>query len=304
MFTLVVCSVDRFDRLARLFVSLREQNFDRFNVVLVDQNPDDRLVPIVESVRGSFEVTHIRSAKGLSLARNRGILEATGSWVAFPDDDCWYEPDTLVHVLGKIKAHPELSVITGRTLDADNIPSVSPTGEVELAISRQNYLGCGNSNAIFIRRQTLEALNGFDERLGVGATTPFQSGEEADLLLRAIDSGAGANYFPDVVVHHDQVDKIITGGHAVRAAKYGRGFGALIRKHHFGAGYVAYRIARPLASVCLAILTGRRDTARYKWAWLTGIAVGYWTWQRVSAGRPSSTVSGIQSRECRSTQSS
>lgn len=290
MFSLVVCTVDRFDRLERLFQSLRAQTCRDFEVVLVDQNPDDRLVPVIENYRSSFPINHLRSPKGLSLARNRGLAVSGGAYVGFPDDDCWYRPETLADVASKFRRHGKLCVVTGRTVDASDKPSLSPSGNLEVDVDRKNYLSCGNSNSIFVTRQLLDVIGGFDERLGVGAVTPFQSGEEADLLLRAVAAGKSARYFPDIVVHHDQVDDVVTSSHATRAAKYGRGFGALMRKHRFDQAYVFYRILRPFLSALVALLRGDAMTAKYKWAWLKGIAIGYWTWDSVSSRLPFSTT--------------
>jgi glycosyltransferase involved in cell wall biosynthesis len=290
LFSLVVCSVDRYDCIERLFKSLDEQACRNFEVILVDQNTDDRLVPFVENYGRRFPILHIRSPKGLSLARNRGIAAATGELIAFPDDDCWYRPETIRIVTDRFATYADLDVITGRTFDAENQPSLSASGESETDITRDNYLACGNSNSIFVRRTTLAEIGGFDERLGVGAKTPFQSGEEADLLLRALASGKRLRYFPDIIVHHDQVDKHVTLALAARAAKYGRGFGALLRKHDYGFVYLLYRLARPLASTALAVLKADWPMARYKWAWLTGIAQGYRRWTSVSRGLPSSTA--------------
>ena len=193
MFSLVVCTVDRFDRLERLFQSLRAQTCRDFEVVLVDQNPDDRLVPVIENYRSSFPINHLRSPKGLSLARNRGLAVSGGAYVGFPDDDCWYRPETLADVASKFRRHGELCVVTGRTVDASDKPSLSPSGNLEVDVDRKNYLSCGNSNSIFVTRQLLDVIGGFDERLGVGAVTPFQSGEEAESgrrrKVRAIFSG-------------------------------------------------------------------------------------------------------------------
>ena len=42
----------------------------------------------------------------------------------------------------------------------------------------------------------MRAIGDFDVRLGVGAPTPFGSGEEADYLLRGVEKGLSARYFP------------------------------------------------------------------------------------------------------------
>jgi glycosyltransferase involved in cell wall biosynthesis len=280
MFSLIVCSVDRFDQLERLFRSLKTQVFSGFEVVLVDQNPDDRLVHLVEAFSPYYPIRHIRSLKGLSRARNNGIAAATGTYVAFPDDDCWYEPDTLAIADRLFQQHPELAIVTGRTLDAAGVPSVSPTGDEPLVITRRNYLDCGNSNGIFVRRAALSLIGGFDEDLGVGSESPFQSGEEADFLLRALALHQGLRYFPELIVHHDQVITRYDAAQVARARRYGRGFGALMRKQRFSVFYVGYRLARPFGSWLIATLKRDAIAREYKWAWLSGIAGGYAGWPR------------------------
>lgn len=280
MFSLIVCTIDRFDQLERLFRSLAGQQHRDFEVVVVDQNADDRLRALIGSFSSSFPIRHIRSPKGLSRARNNGMAVAEGEYLCFPDDDCWYEADTLAKAEALFAAHPDLAIVTGRTLDAEGIPSVSPTGEMRLALTRWNYLKCGNSNGIFVRRAALSDIGGFDEDLGVGSESPFQSGEEADFLLRALATGKGAMFFPELIVHHDQVTSEYGPRQVERARKYGRGFGALMRKHAFPFYYVGYRLFRPVAGWLAALARFNLDAARYKRAWLTGILEGYAAWPR------------------------
>jgi GT2 family glycosyltransferase len=280
VFSLIVCTIDRFDQLERLFRSLAGQRHRDFEVIVVDQNTDDRLRALIDGFSASFLIRHIRSPKGLSRARNNGMAVAEGDYVCFPDDDCWYEADTLSTAATLFADHPDLAIVTGRTLDAEGLASVSPTGEARLALTRWNYLKCGNSNGIFVRRAALADIGGFDEDLGVGSESPFQSGEEADFLLRALAAGRQAMFFPELIVHHDQVTSEYGPRQVERARKYGRGFGALMRKQAFPAYYVGYRLFRPVAGWLAALVRFNLDAARYKRAWLIGILEGYATWPR------------------------
>lgn len=284
MFSLVVCTVDRFDQLERLFRSLAEQRHRDFEVILVDQNLDDRLHGLIDHFSPVFTIRHLSSPKGLSRARNNGMAVAQGDYVCFPDDDCWYEADTLAAAAALFAAHPELAIVTGRTLDADGLASVSPTGDTRRRLTRWNYLKCGNSNGIFVRRAALADIGGFDEDLGVGSESPFQSGEEADFLLRALAAGKRAMFFPELIVHHDQVTSEYGPRQVERARKYGRGFGALMRKQAFPLYYVCYRLLRPVAGWLAALARLNFDAARYKRGWLVGILEGYAAWPRWRKG--------------------
>lgn len=280
--TLIVCTVGRTAALTRLFESLAGQQYRDFDVALVDQNPLGSLDATVDAYSSRIQIRHLRSERGLSRARNVGLAAAGGTLVGFPDDDCWYDPTTLTEIVRRF-ADPSIEIATGRTTDASGHTSVSPTLDVESAIHRGNFLLCGNSNAIFARRAAFDVIGPFDERLGVGASTIFQSGEEADILLRAVAAGLNARFFPDLVTHHDQVDAVITSAQIERARRYGAGFGALLRKNQFGTAYVTARLGRTLTRAGLALALGNRALARYKLAWFAGTLRGYRAWDRSDA---------------------
>jgi glycosyltransferase involved in cell wall biosynthesis len=286
MFSLIVCTLRRQDTLRRLFESLAKQTFQDFEVIVVDQNAPGFLDEVIDHYRHLFIIVHVSASPGLSAARNIGLRRATGDVIAFPDDDCWYDPNSLVDVLTRIESEKSVAIVSGRTTDGDGQSSVSLFLRHASRISRRNFLKCGNSNCLFFRREIFQEIGHFDVRLGVGSGTGFHSGEEADVLLRALDAGLSAQYFPDLMVHHDQVDEAITQAHIQRARNYGRGFGALLRKHRFPTFEIAYRVSRPLVGAVLCLLSGKVMEARYRWVWGRSIAEGYRTWP-LSAGRRS-----------------
>jgi glycosyltransferase involved in cell wall biosynthesis len=259
---------------------LQQQDARRFELILVDQNAPGFLDVEIEPFKRLFTIVHLHTAKGLSLGRNRGLQCARGSLVAFPDDDCWYRPNTIDQVIGLFDSHPDLDIITGRTFDANNSPSLSPTLEIGARIGRDNYLVCGNSNSIFARITAVQRIGGFDERLGVGAATPFQSGEESDLVLSAMAAHLQLAYFPELIVHHDQVDTTNAAAYVDRAAKYGAGYGALLRKHHFGLRYLCFRVLRSMTRSVLHVAQMQWTEAHYKRSWAVGIWSGYWQWSK------------------------
>jgi glycosyltransferase involved in cell wall biosynthesis len=276
--SLVTCTLGRKDKLLRLLHSLLQQECGQFELILVDQNAPGFLDAELEPFKSRLTINHLHTAKGLSLGRNIGLKCARGNLVAFPDDDCWYRPHTLHQVIGLFDAHPELDFITGRTFAANNVPSLSPTGDIGARIGRDNYLVCGNSNSIFARMAAVRRIGGFDERLGVGAATPFQSGEESDLVLSAMAAHMQLAYFPELIVHHDQVDTSNATAYVDRAGKYGAGYGALLHKHHFGIGYMCFRVLRSMVSSLLKVAQLQWTEAHYKRSWAMGIWSGYWHW--------------------------
>ena len=164
-FSLILCTVNRDKVVRELFESFAaQQNAPSFEVILVDQNPDERLLPIVKDFAGKFPIRRYTAKPGLSRARNIGLNYADGEIIAFPDDDCTY-PE-----------HP-------RRITTDNV------------------WRCGVSISIFVRRNAIQNIL-FDETLGVGSGTLYGSGEETDFLLNLIHAGRKLDFCPQIVVNH------------------------------------------------------------------------------------------------------
>jgi glycosyltransferase involved in cell wall biosynthesis len=278
MFSLIVPTLGRKDELHKLFQSLCAQSYRDFEIIVVDSNAPGFLNEVIDSYRSKLEIIHVSAKLGLAAARNVGLTFVTGNIVAFPDDDCWYDSNTLAYALNKFKGQPSLAIVSGRTVDQEGKPSVSLFLERPARISRKNYLKCGNSASIFYRREVFADIGRFDIRLGVNSGTEFQSGEESDILLRALDAGLTAQFFPDLRVYHGQVDSALTNAHINRAKTYGLGFGALLRKHRFPLSLLAYRVSRPLLSAAFNLVLGKLLVARYKWTWGRSIVDGYRRW--------------------------
>ena len=113
-FSLVLGTVSRTWELERFLVSLNAQTYRDFELIVVDQNPDDRLVPLLAACADGFPTTHLRSERGLSRAKNVGIEAASGAVIGFPDDNCEFPPRLLEKVAAFFERHPEIDGLTTR----------------------------------------------------------------------------------------------------------------------------------------------------------------------------------------------
>jgi len=272
--SLVVSTLGRTRELDRLLGSLALQTFRDFETIIVDQNTDGRLAPVLAAADPSLTITHAASPRGLSRGRNKGIALARGDILAFPDDDCWYPERLLADVVALFGEHHAIDLFSGKTVDAGLANSLSAFDADGHDIGRGNVWRSGNSNTIFVRTLLAKDVL-FDESLGVGADTIFQSGEETDFLLRLLQSGARMRYEPKILVHHDQVDLRAKEGGLQRARNYAPGLGRVLRVHRYGADQVLWFTLRPLARACLAALAGDIALAHYKMAWAKGLTAGY-----------------------------
>lgn len=271
-FDLVVATVDRVDQLGRLLASLDPQTHPAFRVLLVDQNEDDRLDPLLES-RPALEVVRLHAPRGLSRARNAALGQVRAELVAFPDDDCVFAPDLLERVARRFAEQPALEGLTGRAVDEEGRSTPSWARDATL-LTRENLWNRAISFTIFLRRPVVERVGEFDEQLGLGAEGPWSSGEETDYLVRALDGGAHIEYDPSFVVVHE--DKVLSPS-ALRSvgARDGASIGYILRKHGYPARTVGRMLVRPVGGALLAV--ARRDPARARFhlSTLRGRMLGY-----------------------------
>ncbi len=263
--SLILATVGRTETLHRLVDSLAAQTLHGFELIVVDQNDDERLQPVLQRARSlGLTLRHLKhSPPNLALARNAGIAAAAGRWLGFPDDDCWYEPQTLERMLLRTLRRDHPDGVVGRWVEQD---PAHPAGALSWQRSSRFRDLPVSSITLFVSRELLQKLGGFDGRLGVGQW--FGAGEETDIVLRALRANALVAYEPELRVHHRADPPAHTGSAAMRRAVQlrARGAGALYAKHRLPAWVIARGLLSPLISPLLrpvvnpvALLRGAAD---------------------------------------------
>lgn len=244
--SLILATVGRTDELARLFASLATQTFRNYEVIVVDQNPDERLHPHLERAQClGIAITHLKmSPPNLASARNAGIDAARGEWIGFPDDDCWYESDVLERVAARFMCPDQPAGVAVRWVEQAAQPLLASNLSWKRACAFRDVPV--SSITLFCSRALCKRIGGFDSRLGIGQW--FGAGEETDFVLRALHSGALFTYEPAAQVHHAvSHEKPDATREARRATRHReRGTGALYAKHRLPPWVVARGLVAPI----------------------------------------------------------
>lgn len=273
-FSLIVSTLNRVQPLERFLEHLEQQTFRNFELIIVDQNDDDRLLPVLRLYQEKFMIIHTHSARGVSHGRNTGIKKISGDLVAFPDDDCWYDKNLLKKVAVLFAEHPDIDVITGRTVDANGHDSLGRFRCKSGIITRRNVFNSGNTNTCFFRRAVVEKLT-YDESLGVGAGSPWGSGEETDYLLNAMQMGFSLYYYNDLTVFHDNPIVGYDETSIQRGYSYGCGTGRVLKKHHYPLDLVLFKLMEQFAGMMISLLQMNGKRFRYHQATFKGRLTGW-----------------------------
>lgn len=264
--SMVVATLGRTVELDRLFQSLEAQTRRDFDVVVVDQNDDDRLGALMARWSERLLLRHLRTPgeRGLSVARNRGWPMTTGAVLLFPDDDCWYPPHFVADALAAMEQYGA-DVLAGRAATPGG-RSINARYEFAACRStRQNVWTTGIEWVMLFRRTVLEAVSGYSEDVGVGAASPWQACEGVDIVLRADAAGFSCWFDPALTGHHEEIVTVAPDKRARNKARaYGRGMGYVLRRFNYGSATKLNWIARPSVGALLSLISGRRAQAAYR----------------------------------------
>jgi glycosyltransferase involved in cell wall biosynthesis len=264
LFSLVVSTKGRVGELETLLASLKGQSFRDFDVLVVDQNPDQRLeAALAKDWGSSVRRFHRPGDSGLSRGRNVGWRESDAEFVLFPDDDCWYPAGFLADAAQRL-AETGADVLCGRPTDGHGRTINGRFEARAMRVGRDQVWTTQIEWLAFFRRSLLQTLDGYDANLGVGAGTPWGACEGQDIVLRALKTGAVCWYDPDLVGHHTELETSHPDAAMIcKGREYARGMGYVLRLHGWGWAARLYWVARPLARAGLCLLRGAGPAARH-----------------------------------------
>jgi glycosyltransferase involved in cell wall biosynthesis/GT2 family glycosyltransferase len=215
--TVVICTRDRPELLARCLEGLAAQNPPPDEVLVIDNAPSDDSTAKLCAERGARHVEE--PCPGLDFARNRALREATGEVLAFLDDDVVPDAGWLQGVRAVWRDHPDAGAMTGQVLPYE---LVTPS---QIAFEHRGGFRGGNAQVRYdgldrpgdpvypygpgmfgagcnmaVRRDVARRLGGFDEALDTGP--PLPGGGDIDLFHRVVREGWPLVYEPRAVVFH------------------------------------------------------------------------------------------------------
>jgi glycosyltransferase involved in cell wall biosynthesis len=266
-FSLIIPTLGRTVELAELLASIVNQKRSDVEVIIVDQNGDARIDPLVAALPSSINVLHLRlMEKNPSVARNAGLDAASGEIVAFPDDDCWYPSNLLDRVDNWFKANSGYAVLAVGALDNDGVSSGNRWPQDACDISSLNALRTTFCSSLFISAVQRSRAVRFDAKLFPG--------EETDFILRLLATGLRGRFDRELHIHHPRRDMLSGTVSRQRAKKYGAAMGILVRRHSLfplWCGLLIYDLSRAL----LVSVRGQFADARYCMAHTSGLFRGF-----------------------------
>lgn len=213
--SVVICTYNRSTHLKNVLKSLSEQivpeNLE-WEIIVVDNNSIDDTSKVVKDFGNSSgtPIKYLKEEKqGLSHARNRGIMESKGKYIAFTDDDVIVDENWVSSLYEAFQRYG-CDCVGGRIF-------MKPVRKLPRWLKKElwgflAYLDYGNepfqisdhfifgTNMAFAR-DILDNVTYFNTELGRTGYIPI-GGEETDIVKRILQKGGKAYYQPTAIVYH------------------------------------------------------------------------------------------------------
>lgn len=200
----IIPSYNRPAALGRCLDSFARQSLSKseFEIVVVDDGSQEPLDDVVAAHRKTLDIRLIRqSNKGPASARNRGVAEASGEFIAFTDDDCQVDKDWLSSFVSRLQDEPHI-LLGGQTVNQLTDNTYSQVCQTlidylyEFHEQTNSEMRFFTTNNMAVSRQSFLNAEGFDEGFSIAG------GEDREFCDRWLHSGGETAFLPDAIIYH------------------------------------------------------------------------------------------------------
>ncbi len=171
LISVIIPTYNRAQTLLKALATVAQQTFADYEIIIVDDGGTDDTEDRVKDRYGE-RIAYIKKQQnaGLSAARNTGIREARGIYIALLDDDDEWLPEKLALQIKLIQHDATIGLVYCGSLhvnkDGEIINQLKPhkRGQIFNDLLEENYI-YGSASAVLIRKNVLEKVGYFDENL-------------------------------------------------------------------------------------------------------------------------------------------
>ncbi|MBL1210988.1 MAG: glycosyltransferase [Geminocystis sp. GBBB08] len=203
-FSIIIPTYNRPENLKKCleFITKLDYPINRFEVIIVDDGSPQSLESIINYFQPLIKLKFIQQKNsGPATARNNGVSQAQGKYLAFIDDDCEVTPSWLSIFADGFAQNPD-AILGGYTINKlkENIYSEASQKLVDYLYSYYNAIPEQSkfftSNNFAIPKLIFEKIGGFN------TTFPLAAAEDRELFDRIYNQGYQMIYLPKAQVEH------------------------------------------------------------------------------------------------------
>ncbi len=166
--SVVIPVYNREKLVGRAIKSVLDQTFGDYEIIVIDDGSVDGTKKVVQRYKGRIKYIY-QENKGISTARNRGIQEASGEYIAFLDSDDTWAPEKLEIQLDLMQKNERLGLVCSRMVILnENGDQCGMKPEKKTGKNFKELVEIGGdlpTSSVMTRRVCFEEVGMFDESL-------------------------------------------------------------------------------------------------------------------------------------------
>ncbi|ARV61769.1 glycosyl transferase family 2 [Nostocales cyanobacterium HT-58-2] len=213
---LVICTYNNAELLDRALIAISKQQVPddiKWTVLVVNNNCTDETAQVVDrhiqSQKIPYLSTILEPKQGLNHARQCGVINTTGDWIAFVDDDCILEEDWVAQAGKFAAAHPHCGAFGGRVILDWETPPPAFVLKYGYSFAQQDHgmsltqPNCLVGAGLVVNRKAVLATNWVSKQfLSDRVGKKLISGGDVEMVLRIRSAGYDIWYNPACKLMH------------------------------------------------------------------------------------------------------
>lgn len=182
MISIIIPTYNSKEFICETVTSILNQNYSDFEVIIVDDGSVDNTIDLVQSINCNIKVIEQKNS-GRGAARNRGVSNASGEYIAFLDHDDLLLPESIAERVAYLEENPNVDWVFTDAVEFDK------TGDLRLYLNQFPWLDLNQDNfcqllrgcfpltsTVMLRADLMRQVGGFN--------TAIDYGDDIELFLR------------------------------------------------------------------------------------------------------------------------
>lgn len=201
--SIIIVNYNGKELLEKCLESLFKANYEKFEVILVDNNSTDGTLEFVTKNYPSIIIIKLDSNKGFAEPNNIAAKIAKGKYLLFLNNDTVVTPDFISEMIKVVENDKKIGICQSLLLKPDG--SIDSSGDFidklgvvynsKTKIDDMREISSARGASMLIRKKVFDELGGFDEKF-------FVSFEDVDLGWRTWIIGYHVMLVPTSIVYH------------------------------------------------------------------------------------------------------
>lgn len=198
--SIIIPTFNRAKLLARSLRSILNQNYEEWEVIIIDNFSEDNTEQIIRGFKNKKIIyKKFHNNGSIAKSRNEAIKISTGNYIAFLDSDDWWKPYKLTKCIEAFKNNSDLSIIYHNCIITDGKKNKNSKCRALRKNTYDDLICNGNTlitSSVILRKDILQKVGLFND------SRDYLGWEDYDLWIRIAKANFKFKFIKNVLGYY------------------------------------------------------------------------------------------------------